>query len=99
MEPQQADLKSALEGLSDKEMRDAAARLGKSYEHLAAYHEESLQEQKELKEENEKLRETIDLMAKELQKLNISSSNTVEPELEEGPLDFIGRFWDKVRPR
>merc|ERR1719399_157418 len=31
--------------------------------------------------------------------LNISSYNVVEPEIDEGPLNFIGRFWDKVKPR
>lgn len=97
--PSKADIRKSLEGLSDKELRAAAARLHKSHEHLRAYHEESLQEQQELKEEAIKLNETIDLMAKECQKLNISSTNCVEPELEEGPLNFIGRFWDKMKPR
>lgn len=27
------------------------------------------------------------------------SQNTVEPMLEEGPLDFVGRFWETVKPR
>lgn len=36
---------------------------------------------------------------KELQKLNIGAHNTVDPILEEGPLDFVGRFWETVKPR
>jgi len=36
---------------------------------------------------------------KEMQKLNIGAGNTVEPTLDEGPLDFVGRFWEKVKPR
>merc|ERR1719469_1540643 len=36
---------------------------------------------------------------KELHKLNIGGMNTVEPQLEEGPMAFVGRYWEKVKPR
>jgi len=52
-----------------------------------------------LQGENTELQQTIDRFMKELQKLNIGSDNTVDPQLQEGPLDFVGRFWEKVKPR
>jgi len=56
-------------------------------------------EQQELQEENKHVKQTIETMMNEMQKLNIGAANTVEPMLDEGPLDFVGRFWEKVRPR
>ena len=39
-------------------------------------------------------------MMKELRKLNISSSNLVEPRLEgEGPVEYVARLWETMRPR
>ena len=31
--------------------------------------------------------------------MSLGAHNTVEPMLEEGPLDFVGRFWETVKPR
>jgi hypothetical protein len=56
-------------------------------------------EKKTLIEEKEQLQQTIDLLMKELQKLHIGAGNTVEPRLDEGPLEFANRMWEKVKPR
>merc|ERR1740139_2151957 len=52
-----------------------------------------------LAQETQELNATIDLMMKELRKLNIGATNIVDPQLDEGPLAFIGRYWDQVKPR
>eukprot|EP00928_Gymnodinium_smaydae_P029014 TRINITY_DN21975_c0_g1_i1.p2 TRINITY_DN21975_c0_g1~~TRINITY_DN21975_c0_g1_i1.p2 ORF type:complete len:382 (+),score=118.83 TRINITY_DN21975_c0_g1_i1:85-1230(+) len=57
-------------------------------------------EQKDLRDERERLVEEIGLFLSELKKLNIGAANLTEPELEEdGALDFLGRFWEQVRVR
>merc|ERR1719379_3028650 len=56
-------------------------------------------EKVDLKEENAELQERIDLFMKELKKLNIGADNTVEPQLQEDPLTFVNRMWEKVKPR
>merc|ERR1719420_405962 len=61
--------------------------------------EEELKEQEDLKKENKRLHEAIETWAKETRKLNISVHNLVDPDVDEGPLDFIGRYWEQLRPR
>eukprot|EP00435_Cladocopium_sp_Y103_P072581 s182_g40.t1 len=91
--------------LSDKdvnELRGLAERLTKGHESLAEMLKDLELEREELEKEKGQLNETISLFMKDLQKLNIGASrahNTVEPMLEEGPLDFVGRFWETVKPR
>eukprot|EP00913_Durusdinium_trenchii_P004311 g3997.t1 len=104
----------AMAALADKdatELRGMADRLTKGHESLTEAWlrgllfavEEMLKdleiERDLLQKEKGQLNETISLFMKELQKLHIGSQNTVEPMLEEGPLDFVGRFWETVKPR
>ncbi|CAK9113418.1 Integrase catalytic domain-containing protein [Durusdinium trenchii] len=93
-----ATLTLSLTRLADKdatELRGMADRLTKVEEML-----KDLEIERDLlQKEKGQLNETISLFMKELQKLHIGSQNTVEPMLEEGPLDFVGRFWETVKPR
>lgn len=92
----------AMAALSDKdvnELRGLAERLTKGHESLAEMLKDLELEREELEKEKGQLNETISLFMKDLQKLNIGAHNTVEPMLEEGPLDFVGRFWETVKPR
>lgn len=84
---------------SDSELRLMLQRLTKSCEQLSDYNNDLDFEQQDLKEEGRQLHDTISLMMKETRKLQIGMGNCVEPTLEEGPLDFVGRFWERVRPR
>eukprot|EP00438_Fugacium_kawagutii_P015183 Skav227608 [mRNA] locus=scaffold1141:536849:539212:- [translate_table: standard] len=88
--------------LSDKdvsELRGLAERLAKGRDSLTEMLKDLELEREELEKEKVQLNETISLFMKDLQKLHIGSQNTVEPMLEEGPLDFVGRFWETVKPR
>lgn len=92
----------AMAALSDKdvsELRGLAERLTKGHESLKEMLKDLEVEREELEKEKGQLNETISLFMKELQKLHIGAQNTVEPMLEEGPLDFVGRFWETVKPR
>lgn len=92
----------AMAALSDKdvnELRGLAERLTKGHESLAEMLKDLELEREELEKEKGQLNETISLFMKDLQKLNIGAHNTVEPMLEEGPLDFVGRFWETMKPR
>lgn len=89
----------ALASQSDDDLRALGGRLAKSLEQLTAYHEELLLEKQELMAEREHTNSTIGLLLQETHKLNIGADHLVEPELQEGPLDFVGRFWEQVRPR
>jgi len=53
----------------------------------------------ELVEEGAELQTTIGMVMQEMKKLNIGAGNTVEPMLQEGPLNFLERWVDRVRPR
>lgn len=81
------------------DLRAMAVRLARSRSALEEALIDLQAEQRELLTENSNTRSTIELMLGEVAKLNINSGNLNEPELEEGPLDFVGRFWEKVRPR
>ncbi|CAJ1352049.1 unnamed protein product [Effrenium voratum] len=92
----------AIAVLADKDMselRGMADRLTKSHESLTEMLKDLEVEREELEREKVQLNDTITLFMKELQKLNIGAHNTVDPILEEGPLDFVGRFWETVKPR
>jgi len=93
------ELEKALSGHNPQELQEMARRLGKSQEQFQEMLTELEAESDALKEENRSLNDTITMMMKEMQKLNIGADNTVEPMLDEGPLDFVGRFWEKVKPR
>lgn len=97
--PSQAELTDALAGRSDWELREMGGRLARGIEQLAAGHEELLLEREDLRAEQEQLICTIKLMLHETLKLNIGGENTIEPMLEEGPLNFVGRYWELLRPR
>lgn len=90
----------ALAGRSEEELREMLARIGRSKGCLEEALVDAEAEQKELQDEKEHLLSTIDFMMKELRKLNISSSNLVEPRLEgEGPVEYVARLWETMRPR
>jgi len=93
------ELEKALSGHNPQELQEMARRLAKSQEQFQEMLTELEAESDALKEENRSLNDTITMMMKEMQKLNIGADNTVEPMLDEGPLDFVGRFWEKVKPR
>mmetsp|Transcript_3257 Transcript_3257/g.7681 ORF Transcript_3257/g.7681 Transcript_3257/m.7681 type:complete len:525 (+) Transcript_3257:77-1651(+) len=97
--PTAEDIRGALGERDDDELRLIGARLTQSCAGMEQALADQQAEQKELQEENAYIRGTIELMMKELQKLNIGSHNLSEPELAEGPLDFLGRMWEQVRPR
>eukprot|EP00927_Polykrikos_kofoidii_P018610 TRINITY_DN1863_c0_g1_i2.p1 TRINITY_DN1863_c0_g1~~TRINITY_DN1863_c0_g1_i2.p1 ORF type:complete len:462 (+),score=126.36 TRINITY_DN1863_c0_g1_i2:100-1485(+) len=97
--PSAEDLEKLLEGQQVEDLRTLATRLTKTFDLLKESHDELETEKTELEKENNHLRETIELMVTELRKLNINMENTVEPRLEEGPLDFVGRFWEMMKPR
>jgi hypothetical protein len=98
-EKKRQELQTALAGVSETELREMGARLAKSLAQLADYQEELQAEQQALTEEGSSLRSTIELMLMETHKLNICGDNTVDPTLQEGPLEFVGRFWEMMRPR
>jgi hypothetical protein len=93
------ELKNALADIPTADLLEMAKRLHRSCEQMTEFVQESEQESKELQKENKQLHEAIDMWAKETKKLNISSSNLVDPALDEGPLDFVGRYWEQFRPR
>jgi len=95
----QEDLEKALSGLSLDELKGIARRLQRTQEQFTEMLAELEAESEALQAESKDLHDTITMMMKEMQKLNIGKGNTVEPILDEGPLDFVGRFWEKVRPR
>eukprot|EP00931_Biecheleriopsis_adriatica_P029467 TRINITY_DN17490_c0_g1_i1.p1 TRINITY_DN17490_c0_g1~~TRINITY_DN17490_c0_g1_i1.p1 ORF type:complete len:393 (+),score=78.51 TRINITY_DN17490_c0_g1_i1:56-1180(+) len=85
-------LEQARRAISEQTTEDLLA-LAKRFSRSHAALEELLQELQV------QLNETVELMMREMKKLNIGANNTVEPSLEEGPLDFLGRFWETLRPR
>eukprot|EP00928_Gymnodinium_smaydae_P087671 TRINITY_DN71907_c0_g1_i1.p1 TRINITY_DN71907_c0_g1~~TRINITY_DN71907_c0_g1_i1.p1 ORF type:complete len:371 (-),score=141.06 TRINITY_DN71907_c0_g1_i1:122-1234(-) len=93
------ELRAALEGLDVPQLQEMGKRLQKSHADMEAMLQEMQEERKALDTEREYFEKTIELMMKELHKLNIGAGNISDPLLEEGPLDFVGRFWEKVRPR
>lgn len=97
--PSREELEKALEGSKVDDLKVMATRLVKSHDNLNAMLEDLQAEKKDLEEENAELQQTIDRFMKELQKLNIGADNTVEPQLQEDPVTFVNRMWEKVRPR
>eukprot|EP00933_Yihiella_yeosuensis_P034154 TRINITY_DN27686_c0_g1_i1.p1 TRINITY_DN27686_c0_g1~~TRINITY_DN27686_c0_g1_i1.p1 ORF type:complete len:424 (+),score=125.82 TRINITY_DN27686_c0_g1_i1:62-1333(+) len=92
-------LETELKGQKDEELKEMAKRLSKSIEGLKHIMAEIEDDNQALKEENAQINDTITFMMEELKKLKIGADNLIEPQLEEGPLDFVGRFWEKVKPR
>merc|ERR1719159_1020874 len=93
------ELKKALADIETSDLLEMAKRLHKSCEQMTEFVQESEKESEELKKDNQRLHEAIDTWAKETRKLNISSYNLVDPDVDEGPLDFMGRYWEQLRPR
>ncbi|CAE7741450.1 unnamed protein product, partial [Symbiodinium pilosum] len=89
----------ALKGKDVEELKAMAQRLERGQQSLQEMLQELEAEREELHKEKAQLNDTITLFMKDLQKLHIGAQNTVEPVLEEGPLDFVGRFWETVKPR
>jgi len=90
---------AALSGKDVGELKAMAERLVKGHESLQEMLKDLEAEREDLHKEKAQLNDTITLFMKDLQKLHIGAQNTVEPVLEEGPLDFVGRFWETVKPR
>jgi len=97
--PSQEELEMAMSEMKMHDLVAMALRLTTSMEKMHGYHDEFAREQSQLKEENLQLQETVGLFVQQTMKLNIGSSNIVDPQIEEGPLNFIGRYWERVRPR
>lgn len=81
------------------ELCEMARRLTKSSADLQQMELDLKEERQQLLEENEELSKTISTFLEELKKLNIGASNIVPAELEEGRFHFVGRFWERVKPR
>jgi hypothetical protein len=94
-----ASLEAALDAIGVEELASLATCLARNKAGMEQALEDLHSERDHLKEENAHLHNTIEFMMKELQKLNIGADNLVEPQLLEGPLDFVGRLWEKMRPR
>eukprot|EP00442_Polarella_glacialis_P036253 CAMPEP_0115049376 /NCGR_PEP_ID=MMETSP0227-20121206/1152_1 /TAXON_ID=89957 /ORGANISM="Polarella glacialis, Strain CCMP 1383" /LENGTH=390 /DNA_ID=CAMNT_0002433029 /DNA_START=46 /DNA_END=1218 /DNA_ORIENTATION=+ len=92
-------LQKELAGRKEDELKEMARRLVKSTDGMKEMISDLDVEKQSLQQENAQLNQTISLMMTELRKLNIGADNTVEPRLDEGPLDFVGRFWEQVKPR
>mmetsp|Transcript_13328 Transcript_13328/g.30394 ORF Transcript_13328/g.30394 Transcript_13328/m.30394 type:complete len:425 (+) Transcript_13328:69-1343(+) len=92
-------LEEALCSSSDADLLAMAKRLTRSIEEMESYHVDLLAEQEDLRTESTELKEAIEAKLKDVAKLDIGAMNLREPEIEEGPLDFIGRFWEKVKLR
>jgi len=95
----QEELQEVLSGLSDSDLRQMGQRLARSHEDLRNALADLQQEQVTLTKEKVEINSTITLMMAEMQKLNIRSDNLAEPQLEEGPVEFVGRMWEKLKPR
>lgn len=95
----QGGFSTMLSGLSDADLKELCRRISKSREDLDKAFVDLQTEQQDLKEENVQLQGTIALMMKEMRRLNIRAVNLTEPQLDEGPIDFVARIWEKVRPR
>jgi len=92
-------IEAALAGVGDEALQERGARAAKSTAALKEVLTELELEQGDLREENKRLRTAIELLMGQLNKLNIGAANLAEPELDEGPMDFVGRFWEMMRPR
>jgi len=88
-----------LADLSDSDLRHMGKRLTKSHEDFQQALEELQCEQEVLQKEKLELNDTISFMMAELRKLNIRAENLSEPQLDEGPVEFVGRMWEKLKPR
>jgi len=89
----------ALSSSDAPELKAMAERLAKSQSEMNQMLDELQADNTQCRQESETLRKTIELVMMEMQKLNIGSLNTTDPSLEEGPLNFVNRFWEKMRPR
>mmetsp|Transcript_35128 Transcript_35128/g.54564 ORF Transcript_35128/g.54564 Transcript_35128/m.54564 type:complete len:368 (-) Transcript_35128:43-1146(-) len=97
--PSRDELEKAVADLKEDDLREMAKRLSKSQESLTSMIADLEDENKSFQSENAELQKTIDMVMKELQKLNIGACNTIEPQLDEGPLEFANRMWEKLKPR
>jgi len=80
-------------------LRERARRIAKSNMALQESLVDLQLEQKELHEENARLRSAIELVMADVSKMKIGAANISEPELQESPLDFVARFWEMAKPR
>eukprot|EP00746_Dinoflagellata_sp_MGD_P004085 gnl/MRDRNA2_/MRDRNA2_107902_c0_seq1.p1 gnl/MRDRNA2_/MRDRNA2_107902_c0~~gnl/MRDRNA2_/MRDRNA2_107902_c0_seq1.p1 ORF type:complete len:402 (+),score=113.13 gnl/MRDRNA2_/MRDRNA2_107902_c0_seq1:70-1275(+) len=92
-------LEEQLRGCTEEELAGMCKRLLRSQENLEELHTQLQEDQRQLKEENQKMQEDISLMISCTKPLCIGASNTVSPQLEEGSLDFVGRWWEMMKPR
>lgn len=88
-----------LAGLEAEELREVGKRLLRSHEGLEFALGDLKAERDELEEEKAHLNATIELVMQDLRKLNIGAATIPEPKLDESPVQFIGRLWERVKPR
>jgi len=74
-------------------------RLRKSHKDLDECFAELESEKVSLVEDNTSLKQTIEVMTTQMHKLHIGADNTIEPVLQETPMGFVTRMWEKHRPR
>jgi len=86
-------------GMSTEDLREMANRLSKSHQDLTECVAELESEKAVLVEDNASLKQTIEIMTTQIQKLNIGADNTIEPVLNETAMGFVTRMWEKHRPR
>mmetsp|Transcript_43619 Transcript_43619/g.115223 ORF Transcript_43619/g.115223 Transcript_43619/m.115223 type:complete len:580 (-) Transcript_43619:442-2181(-) len=92
-------IQEALVALSTDELLQMASQLDAGVNHVNNQLRELEEEKNRLQDEGKQLREAVELMMKEMHKLNIGAGNIVEPKLHEGPLDFIPRYIEMMTPK
>lgn len=92
------DVQAAFEGQETHELRDLAARLLRDGTRLEGVLRELQAQQQSLQQDNAGIRSTIEMMIGHL-KSNVNAHKLPETRQPDNPLDVLGRFWERVRPR
>eukprot|EP00928_Gymnodinium_smaydae_P030799 TRINITY_DN22792_c0_g1_i1.p1 TRINITY_DN22792_c0_g1~~TRINITY_DN22792_c0_g1_i1.p1 ORF type:complete len:474 (-),score=122.99 TRINITY_DN22792_c0_g1_i1:478-1899(-) len=92
-------LEAAFAGLTDDELRRLGERAGTASAQLQNSLAELQAEKADLEAEKAELNTAIELMLSDMKKLNIGADNLSDPVLDEGPVEFVGRIWEQIRPR
>mmetsp|Transcript_98684 Transcript_98684/g.318211 ORF Transcript_98684/g.318211 Transcript_98684/m.318211 type:complete len:386 (+) Transcript_98684:43-1200(+) len=91
-------LQKSLAGRGTHELLELVSHLSRDRQHLEDMLWDLKAQQGRLMEDNAGLRQTIELVIGHLT-LSTAARNATEPKLAGGPLDVLGRFWERVRPR
>lgn len=92
-------LKEEYSAKSDAELVEICKRLEKSQASMTELLNSMQEEHTELETEKVSLNQTIDVLMRDMGRLQIGSSNTVDPQLQEGPLNIVNRMWSKFGPK